>query len=508
MIYLDALDGADLLAGEEYAWYYAAKFVFELVKRLDRPAILEMSIMYHNLWYLRSRMGAWDHATRGYKRLIDAHNRNNRRMEEECLLPHTLGWYHFGSISAETCCIEERGFSDDYEYLCKTALISGDSLAFTDFSPSMFETVDEARRNAEIIRRYERLRLSGKFPKESAPSGECILCGDALVSVEYRSIVLEEGQHTILLDNRELMLLRAENRPIADVSREEIEVLTAEQIPGMLVFSSLNVKTEVTEDDDPMTGRCMRMRLERKSGRCGYGRAELRYPTPKDLKGRPALTFMLKGDGKGELLNVQLRSPRHTNSGTFDRTVLIDFSGWKRIVLTETNAATLYDYEWPFSGGGHYVKPEVDPLFDISPARDAETEAEIDWYDSMKNAGIYQILREKVDFSQIESLSFWVNGMKPGESYDLCVADVKACPILLPVCKELTIMGDGIRIMSAGLPPLSYAEWRNGALFAFDGEGKAIPTSAPVLPMAAALSSVTAEVPKGCRIKLTYGLKR
>jgi phosphotriesterase-related protein len=43
MMYLDALDGEDILGGGENSWHYGSKFVFELWKRLKKPAIMEMS---------------------------------------------------------------------------------------------------------------------------------------------------------------------------------------------------------------------------------------------------------------------------------------------------------------------------------------------------------------------------------------------------------------------------------------------------------------------------------
>src|SRR5690606_16056968 len=45
-IYLDAIDGSDIY-DPEWAWYYSSKFIFEVAKRLKRPAGMEMSAMAH-----------------------------------------------------------------------------------------------------------------------------------------------------------------------------------------------------------------------------------------------------------------------------------------------------------------------------------------------------------------------------------------------------------------------------------------------------------------------------
>ena len=43
MIYLDALDGEDVLGGAEHGWHYGSRFVYEIWKRLKRPALMERS---------------------------------------------------------------------------------------------------------------------------------------------------------------------------------------------------------------------------------------------------------------------------------------------------------------------------------------------------------------------------------------------------------------------------------------------------------------------------------
>jgi hypothetical protein len=81
MIYLDALDGGDTVAGRENAWHYQAKFAFEICRRLEKPAIMEMSTFHHHLWYVRSRMGAWDHPQLSHKQFIDIHCRANAGLQ-------------------------------------------------------------------------------------------------------------------------------------------------------------------------------------------------------------------------------------------------------------------------------------------------------------------------------------------------------------------------------------------------------------------------------------------
>ena len=55
MMYLDALDGEAILGGAENAWHYGSRFVYEIWKRLHKPALMEMSTFHHHLWCVRSR---------------------------------------------------------------------------------------------------------------------------------------------------------------------------------------------------------------------------------------------------------------------------------------------------------------------------------------------------------------------------------------------------------------------------------------------------------------------
>ena len=124
MIYLDALDGEDVIAGRENGWHYGSKFTFEICQRLKKPAIMEMSTFHHHLWYVRSRMGAWDHPSRSHKRFIDIHcqaNESCRRM----FLPANLGWWSFKTWTGAQ---GEPTFADDIEYLCAKALGNDASL--------------------------------------------------------------------------------------------------------------------------------------------------------------------------------------------------------------------------------------------------------------------------------------------------------------------------------------------------------------------------------------------
>ncbi|HOH30038.1 MAG TPA: hypothetical protein PLC40_10200, partial [Candidatus Hydrogenedentes bacterium] len=160
MLYLDALDGAGILAGGGNAWHYEAKFVHELMNRLDRPPVMEMSTFSHHLWCARSRMQAWDCPSRAVKDLVDCHVLGNLQWKA-AFLPTHLGWWgNFGWDGIHP----ERTMPDDMEYLCAKALATDSSLSYiVGFGPESLKH-ETVQRLAGIARRYEKLRLAGAVP--------------------------------------------------------------------------------------------------------------------------------------------------------------------------------------------------------------------------------------------------------------------------------------------------------------------------------------------------------
>ena len=191
MIYLDALDGSDVLDSHrhgEFAWHYAPRFAFEIAKRLRRPAVFEMSTFMHHLWCIRSRYVAWDHPNRSYKRFVDLHcaaNEESRRM----FLPGELGWWALkGWNGAQT----EPTYADDIEYLLAKGLATDTGFALMGIDPKTAAASPALPRLAELIRRWETLRLSGQVPaaikdRLRVPGAEFTLEGDLNVRMEATS---------------------------------------------------------------------------------------------------------------------------------------------------------------------------------------------------------------------------------------------------------------------------------------------------------------------------------
>ena len=161
MIYLDALDGEDILGGGANSWHYGSKFVFEIAKRLEKPALFEMSTFHHHLWYVRARMGAWDHPSRWHKRFIDVHCAGNQA-GARMFLPMNLGWW---AVKVWGGSRTEPTFPDDIEYLMGKCLGNDMGFALMGVNPGNIGSVPAYQRLAPIFKQYEELRHAGYFPE-------------------------------------------------------------------------------------------------------------------------------------------------------------------------------------------------------------------------------------------------------------------------------------------------------------------------------------------------------
>ncbi len=412
MMYLDALDGEDILGGAEHAWHYGSRFVYEIWRRLRRPVLTEMSTFHHHLWVVRSRCCAWDHPNRGHKKFIDLHcqaNEDSRRM----FLPGELGWWALKNWSGAQ---GERTFPDDIEYLMAKCLATDTGFALMGIDPRTATKVPALPRLAGIIKRYEELRHSRRVPETikarlRQPGEEYTLEGDLQTGWRFRPVVYD--RHKVesaqpwssrwRVNNRfgpQSLTLRIEallgagpyddpaNVVVADFQAEGDFVIRAAQAGGHAQFA---LARDVLRAGQP-SGRFSATH-SRPARAATWVQAEKRFAPPRDLSKHQALGVWVHGDGQGQVLNFQLRSPRHLVSGIGDHYVVVDFAGWRYFELIEPEGPRYADYAWPYGD-------------------------------------IYSIYRESVQFAQIESLSLWYNHLPPGKEVVCYLSPIKALPLV------------------------------------------------------------------------------
>jgi hypothetical protein len=142
----------------------------------------------------------------------------------------------------------------------------------------------------------------------------------------------------------------------------------------------------------PSSG-CFSAASARPAAAGAWAMAEKRFAPPLNLSGHQALGLWVYGDGQGEVLNVQLRSPHHLAGGIGDHYMRIDFTGWRYFELIEPEGARHADHAWPYGD-------------------------------------VYSIYRESVQFGQVESLGLWYNHLPPGRKATCYLSPITALPVV------------------------------------------------------------------------------
>jgi hypothetical protein len=465
-IYFDAIDGSDILAGEEYFWYYGTKFIFEVAGQLKHPVGMEMSSMSHHWWHYRSRWQAWDRPVRGYKRFEDIHSAaiksgrlflppkiksneyehglwrghtpliNKYAAVENggLLLPLHLGWW--GNQTWNPPQVEPT-FTDDIEYLCCKMI--GNNAGMSMLGGVDKKTLDENpgfRRLIPIIKQYEELRHKNYFSDSvrallRQPGKEFSLArGDDSIwrfkPVAYQKHKVEDPSHPsagwkinnefetqpVRLRIEALMSVKTFNDP-SNV------VLTDFSGSGEFTNegSSKGVTGEIkaTSERSGSSGRSatFNARADGAAGQEGlYIKMVKKFDPWLDINKNQALGVWIKGDGNGELLNIRIESPKHLSSGARgDHFVKIDFTGWRYFALVEIESAEFSNYIWPDSG--FYV------------------------YDSF---------RHTVQFNNVDKIQLWYNNIPAGREINCVIGTIKALamvPIKI-IDPEIIIGGEKI----------------------------------------------------------------
>lgn len=453
MMYLDALDGEDVLGGAENGWHYGSAFVWELSKRLKKPALIEMSTFHHHLWYVRSRIGAMDFPTRSQKRFIDIHchgledhiHAKGDTKAARMFMPHELGWWAVhtaGNIQVE------RTFPDDIEYLMCKCLATNTGFALIGINPQTIKNVPAFAGLAPVFKNYEDLRHAGYFPesvrsKLAEPGAEFTLDKDAagkwqLNPIEYAkhrvtgadnsdaqwTINNKMGKQPAALRIEALMSAAPYDSPdavtIADFSKP---AEFADRSSQSGVTSELDISTEQLKAGG-VSGR-FAASSTRTSPDDSWTKIGKTFDPPVNLADKQAMGVWVYGDGKGELLNIQARSPHYLAWGIADHFVNVNFTGWRYFELIEPEAGHSQDYTWPYSDD------------------------------------IYGLYRENVNYGSVGTVSIWYNHLPKDKQVQCYLSPIKALPLVKAKLKnpKITINSKTITF-PVELESGSYIEFR------------------------------------------------
>ncbi|MDY0165549.1 MAG: hypothetical protein RBS80_03350, partial [Thermoguttaceae bacterium] len=422
------------LGGRESSWHYGTKFVWELWKRLERPAAMEYSTFHHHLWVLRSRHGAWDHPNRAHKRFIDQHVISNRHIDR-MFLPTHLGWWAFKTWQPPH---GEPTFPDDIEYWCGKALGTDSGLSLMGYNPALLGH----QRLAAIVKQYEQLRHAGYFSEDvkarlREPGAEFTL--EQAGADQWRFRPVDMLRHKVGGSDERSNRWTFTNPHESQPPSVRIEALMAAgpydaddnptlarfdapgEFPERATAPAVTASLEPVADGGEIVGRLTAANAG-KERRGTWASFKKTFNPPLDLRPHQGLGVWVRGDGKGQVLNFQVQSPHHITGARGEHYVVVDFEGWRYFELIEPDAERFTDYAWPYYGG-------------------------------------YHVYRESVNYAAVESLTIWCNHLPPEDSIAVDLRPVRALP-LLPVSlvnPRLTIGGASVEF-PVEIPSGSYLE--------------------------------------------------
>ncbi len=447
MMYLDALDGEDILGGRENGWHYGSKFVFELWTRMNKPGPMEMSTFHHHLWYVRGRMGAWDHPSRSHKRFIDIHCQANASLRRQ-FLPGHLGWW---AVKTWTGPQGEPTFADDIEYLCGKCIGNDVGFSVMGVNPGNVTKVPAFGRLAAIMKQYEALRHAGTFDETVKaelrdPGKEFTLYQEPdgrwsfrrMHYAKHKVVGLDEWSSTWTTENpfaKQPLGLRIEALMSAGPYDAPTNLVLADFADAKR-FKDRATAAGVTVELDKATtpakagnfSGVLRASNTAKVGRkAAWAKVGKTFGPVVDMSKHEAMGVWVHGDGGGQVLNLQLTCPQHVVAGIGEHYIIVDFEGWRYFELIEPEGERYAQYSWPYGGA-------------------------------------YAIYREHVNHKHVERLSLLYNNLPEKKQTTCYLSPIKALPLVKAKLKHPAITVNGKKIVfPVEMESGSYLEFRSQA---------------------------------------------
>lgn len=430
-------DGAEAL-GSRQNLDVVRRQIFEA---LHASPVVESSNGGAHGWWYRSRLGTWDHPRWAAKRFHDLHIRQLVEMRKANLLSVQSGWWKPHSANEDI-----RGhFLDEMEYF------AGKNAAY-DFATTIHSVpLDKGplapgvERQTELFGLYERFRRARAFTDEA-------LAKLAVLGDEYRlrknasgDYVFRKSDATVhrvtgRTDGSSAWTVTCAERP-ADLSLR-VEALYSPVAPTnavrplltaadkAVVASGKGVATQVSADDDPAHGKTIVLAATNRGdvARGAWARAAFAFKPYRTIGEARAFRLWVRGDGKGELLNVQLASPREYEPALSEHYLRIDFTGWRLVtfLLRERDAETVERYGWPYSP--HYL-----------------------------------VYRNRIDRRHVSGVNLYLNDIPAGGACEVAVSAIEPVEIAKAVRRgmKLVVNGEAFDVPFA-LESGEYAEWEDG----------------------------------------------
>lgn len=435
--YLDAIDGVFILDGNEFAWYHAMAFINEMYNHLKRPTVFDCCYgpQYPGSWFARTRFGALDNPYRAYNEFNDVHVEYDAKTAERMYLIPELGWWSlFPSGKEDMIGWQKQVMTiEELEYMCVKHLAM-DACQCYQGSMMRYKELPILERFASVIRQYDEVRESGyfQFDKQTvrrlrAPRTEFKLVKEEeayklreMKTTKYRAESFEEGRNTFHAVNpygAQKPFIRIE----ALWTAEPYDSPAAQPLLGLDEAEPLELNRTYT------------------------------FNEPLDTGGKRGIGVWICGDGRGETINVRLRSELWVGTAMADHFIKVDFTGWRYFSFYESQNGEMEHRDWP------------------------RTELEYKVYEDVKT--FYASYTNTVDYAQIHFIDILTSGK--GE-YDVRMRPIVALPHKEQVLvnPSVTINGQSVTFLTE-LKSGTYLECsEEGECAVYDVKGNVIATPA------------------------------
>jgi len=359
MIYMDGAEGMGS------GWHGIATMRAAIFRRLTRRTLVEASCWDNPSWVFHSRIGAWDHPNWALKRFVDIHCRDNEGYRKASLLPVQLGWWAILGPGPD----HDAELPDEFEHLSAKALGHDMPMSFQGVYPGPQPANARQSEYLAMLGNYERLRLSCAVPesiraKLREPKEEFHLAQTA--DGRWQFVPTDYAVHKVTGPDDGSQKWTVVNRYAAQPLRLRIQALysvAAYDSPDAIVLADFGSEKEfgglagangITPEIAPSQEQ---VKTGGKSGRYSaasmatsregaWARVTKTFDPDLSLQKCDALGVWVHGDGKGELLNLQLTNPPQYWTTYDEHYVKVDFTGWRyvELLLRERDAESYGDY--------------------------------------------------------------------------------------------------------------------------------------------------------------------
>ncbi len=380
MIYFDGAS-ANLAFGKKWGWRYVSQIPLQSAQMWRREVRVGGSCFGPLYWHLQSFQTCNDFVEIGVKRFLDHDKLRSARGVQQNFVPVDLGWW-----GLHTWAPHRRATTpDEIEYICQKA-IGFDTCWSLETTLKKIHDCGRWSDIKRLIGTYEQLRLQPRLSesvkrelREQGAEFKLISGSDGredLIPVQYgpAHLVLDAESRSWQVANglgEQPLRIRLHALPMLSSYADPNNPILLDQrdlsrYVKMRVHTECSTDLAVSNERTPGGESCIEFSAESKcKSTAGWAehRADLvrlgeRIATPALIEGLPeqmatterrwarSLGVWVHGDGKGEVLNIQLRC---ANGGYRDHYVDIRFKGWKYCELTRPESDCVFDFDAGYS---------------------------------------------------------------------------------------------------------------------------------------------------------------